>query len=80
MPEDATTSKEHQIPTNLRLLRILEEVARLGVSVKPADLIEVLARVQGHEEEHMGSARWLSALPWAESHLFSGPWFLDSHL
>ena len=23
---------------------------------KPADLIEVLARVQGHEEEHMGTA------------------------
>lgn len=42
MPEDATPSKEHQIPTNLRLLRILEEVARLGVSVKPADLIETM--------------------------------------
>ncbi|MBO9450825.1 IclR family transcriptional regulator [Tropicibacter sp. R16_0] len=42
MPEDATTSKENQIPTNLRLLRILEEVARLGVSVKPADLIETI--------------------------------------
>ncbi|NDW54635.1 IclR family transcriptional regulator [Aliiroseovarius sp. PrR006] len=40
MPEDARTSKEPQIPTNLRLLRILEEVARLGVSVKPTDLIE----------------------------------------
>ncbi|WP_164659127.1 IclR family transcriptional regulator [Tropicibacter sp. Alg240-R139] len=42
MPEDATSSKEHQIPTNLRLLRILEEVARLGVSVKPADLIDTI--------------------------------------
>ncbi|SLN45124.1 Acetate operon repressor [Falsiruegeria litorea R37] len=42
MPEDATPSKEHQIPTNLRLLRILEEVARLGVSVKPADLIDTI--------------------------------------
>ncbi|GAB5438821.1 IclR family transcriptional regulator [Falsiruegeria mediterranea] len=42
MPEDAIPSKEHQIPTNLRLLRILEEVARLGVSVKPADLIDTI--------------------------------------
>lgn len=42
MPEDATSSKDHQIPTNLRLLRILEEVARLGVSVKPADLIDTI--------------------------------------
>ena len=40
MPDDAPLSKEPQIPTNLRLLRILEEVARLGVSVKPTDLIE----------------------------------------
>jgi DNA-binding IclR family transcriptional regulator len=40
MPEDAPTSKDGQIPTNLRLLIILEEVARLGVSVKPTDLIE----------------------------------------
>ncbi|GAA6181855.1 IclR family transcriptional regulator [Shimia sp. NS0008-38b] len=42
MPNDAMTSKETQIPTNLRLLMILEEVARLGVAVKPADLIETL--------------------------------------
>lgn len=40
MPEDATTSKETQIPTNLRLLMILEEVARCGVAVKPGQLIE----------------------------------------
>lgn len=40
MPDDATTNKENQIPTNLRLLAILEEVARLGISVKPTDLIE----------------------------------------
>ncbi|PCJ04204.1 MAG: ArsR family transcriptional regulator [Rhodobacteraceae bacterium] len=42
MPNDATTSKETQIPTNLRLLMILEEVARLGVAVKSTHLIEAL--------------------------------------
>ena len=30
------------IPTNLRLLKILEEVARRGASVRPSDLVEVL--------------------------------------
>ncbi len=40
MSDDATNSKDTQIPTNLRLLMILEEVVRLGVAVKPADLIE----------------------------------------
>ncbi|SDX25541.1 transcriptional regulator, IclR family [Ruegeria halocynthiae] len=34
--------KETQIPTNLRLLLILEEVAKRGVAVKPSDLIEAL--------------------------------------
>ncbi|WP_293576697.1 IclR family transcriptional regulator [Phaeobacter sp.] len=42
MPADAPLSKDNQIPTNLRLLRILEEVARLGVSVKPTDLIDTI--------------------------------------
>ena len=40
MPNDEAKLQDTQIPTNLRLLRILEEVARLGVSVKPTDLIE----------------------------------------
>ena len=40
MPEDAPNWEDKQIPTNLRLLMILEEVARLGTSVKPTDLIE----------------------------------------
>ncbi len=39
MPGDATSRKD-QIPTNLRLLLILEEVARQGIAVKPADLVE----------------------------------------
>lgn len=42
MAETETQEKETQIPTNLRLLLILEEVARRGVSVKPSDLIEAL--------------------------------------
>ncbi|WP_170760904.1 IclR family transcriptional regulator [Ruegeria lacuscaerulensis] len=42
MAETDTQNKETQIPTNLRLLLILEEVARRGVAVKPADLIETL--------------------------------------
>ncbi|MBT0958944.1 IclR family transcriptional regulator [Alphaproteobacteria bacterium KMM 3653] len=40
MPDDAPSSKEPQIPTNLRLLMILEEVARIGAAVRPADLIQ----------------------------------------
>lgn len=40
MSDDAANSKDTQIPTNLRLLMILEEVVRLGVAVKPTDLIE----------------------------------------
>lgn len=42
MPQDATTSKEKQIPTNLRLLLILEEVARVGVAIKSTDLIDAM--------------------------------------
>ncbi len=42
MAEQTTSSKGTQIPTNLRLLLILEEVARLGVAVKPAQLIETM--------------------------------------
>lgn len=40
MSDDTTNSKDTQIPNNLRLLMILEEVVRLGVAVKPTDLIE----------------------------------------
>lgn len=42
MPNDATTSGSTQIPTNLRLLLILEEVARLGVPVRASQLIDTL--------------------------------------
>jgi DNA-binding IclR family transcriptional regulator len=42
LAEDSSGKKEGQIPTNLRLLLLLEEVARRGVAVKPADLIESL--------------------------------------
>ncbi|WP_170476179.1 IclR family transcriptional regulator [Ruegeria arenilitoris] len=42
MTETTTLQKETQIPTNLRLLLILEEVAKRGVAVKPSDLIETL--------------------------------------
>ncbi len=42
MAETETQDKETQIPTNLRLLIILEEVARRGVAVKPSDLIATL--------------------------------------
>ncbi|WP_170335993.1 IclR family transcriptional regulator [Ruegeria arenilitoris] len=36
------SQRETQIPTNLRLLLILEEVARRGVPVKPAELVDTL--------------------------------------
>ncbi|MEL6452058.1 MAG: IclR family transcriptional regulator [Pseudomonadota bacterium] len=42
MPDDHRTRKDTQIPTNLRLVMVMEEVARRGVPVKPADLIDVL--------------------------------------
>jgi len=42
MPDDQRTRKDTQIPTNLRLLLVMEEVARRGVAVKPTDLIEAM--------------------------------------
>ncbi|KIC17390.1 MULTISPECIES: IclR family transcriptional regulator [unclassified Leisingera] len=42
MAADAPEKKEGQIPTNLRLLVLLEEVARRGVAVKPAEMIEAM--------------------------------------
>lgn len=42
MPDDHRPGKDHQIPTNLRLLMVLEEVAKRGVAVKPTDLIDAL--------------------------------------
>ncbi|WP_120501391.1 IclR family transcriptional regulator [Roseovarius sp. EL26] len=43
MPDnDLTPQKDKQTPPNLRLLLILEEVARLGIAVKPAQLTEAL--------------------------------------
>ena len=41
MPNDMADQKG-QIPTNLRLLLLLEEVARAGVPVTPAGLVEAL--------------------------------------
>jgi len=44
MPEDGSEpdSKGHNIPTNLRLLFVLEEVARAGTTVSPATLADAL--------------------------------------
>ncbi len=42
MVEADTQEKETQIPTNLRLLLILEEVARRGVALKPSELVDAL--------------------------------------
>ncbi|MBY6056361.1 IclR family transcriptional regulator [Leisingera daeponensis] len=42
MAKDASHKSEGQIPTNLRLLVLLEEVARRGVAVKPAEMIEAM--------------------------------------
>ncbi len=42
MPDTGPPHTEAQIPTNLRLLLILEEVARQGVAVKPMALVELL--------------------------------------
>ncbi|WP_299669813.1 IclR family transcriptional regulator [uncultured Ruegeria sp.] len=42
MAQTDAQNKDAQIPTNLRLLLILEEVARRGVAVKPSDLIDTL--------------------------------------
>ncbi|MEX0317462.1 MAG: IclR family transcriptional regulator [Ruegeria sp.] len=42
MPDDGSTRREGQIPTNLRLLLVLEHVARSGVAVKPSEMVETL--------------------------------------
>lgn len=42
MPSDPFPAKDTQIPTNLRLLLVIEEVARAGAPVKPTDLIDLL--------------------------------------
>ncbi|WP_425093546.1 IclR family transcriptional regulator [Tropicimonas sp. S265A] len=42
MPDDSASDTKGQIPTNLRLLLILEEVSRAGVPVSPAALSEAL--------------------------------------
>ena len=39
---DAAHPTSDQIPTNMRLLLILEEVTRRGVAVKPADLVQAI--------------------------------------
>lgn len=39
---DSATSKDTQIPTNLRLLMVIEEVARVGVAIRPTQLIDKL--------------------------------------
>ena len=42
MPDDLNQEKQGQIPTNLRLLVLLEEVAKVGVPVTPSSLKETL--------------------------------------
>lgn len=42
MPVEEASEKPGQIPTNLRLLLLLEEVAKAGIPVTPADLVEAL--------------------------------------
>lgn len=42
MPEDQNVEAKGQIPTNLRLLLLLEEVARVGSPVAPSSLCEAL--------------------------------------
>ncbi|MEP5632420.1 MAG: IclR family transcriptional regulator [Tateyamaria sp.] len=42
MPDDQHFEPTGQIPTNLRLLLLMEEVVKRGVAVKPSDLIEAL--------------------------------------
>ncbi|ABG33545.1 IclR family transcriptional regulator [Roseobacter denitrificans] len=42
MPDDRSPEKHGQIPTNLRLLVLLEEVARVGVPVTPSALKDTL--------------------------------------
>ncbi|WP_187431064.1 Transcriptional repressor IclR [Roseobacter fucihabitans] len=42
MPDDFVHERQDQIPTNLRLLVLLEEVAKAGVPVTPSSLKDVL--------------------------------------
>jgi len=42
MPDDHRPTKATQIPTNMRLLMVMEEVTKRGVAVKPVDLIDAL--------------------------------------
>lgn len=42
MPDDLSHEKQGQIPTNLRLLVLLEEVAKVGVPVTPSALKDAL--------------------------------------
>ena len=42
MPDESLTAEKGQIPTNLRLLLLIEEVAKKGVPVSPAALSEAL--------------------------------------
>jgi IclR family acetate operon transcriptional repressor len=42
MPDDLSSDKQGQIPTNLRLLVLLEEVVKAGVPVTPSALKDVL--------------------------------------
>ena len=42
MPDNEAASTKGQIPTNLRLLLLLEEVSRAGVPVTPADVVGAL--------------------------------------
>jgi DNA-binding IclR family transcriptional regulator len=42
MPEDASSEVKGQIPTNLRLLLILEEVAKAGVPVAPSAVADAV--------------------------------------
>lgn len=42
MPDDTHQADKSQIPTNMRLLLLLEEVARAGVPVAPSTLVEAL--------------------------------------
>ncbi|MFV2053059.1 IclR family transcriptional regulator [Aliiroseovarius sp. YM-037] len=42
MPDDAATTDSGTIPTNMRLLLLLEELARVGVPVTPTEVNETL--------------------------------------
>ena len=42
MPDDLKTQQEAQIPTNLRLLLVVEEIAKAGTPLKPMQLSDAL--------------------------------------